>query len=271
MKQIVGVQFKPNGKTYYFDSNNVDLNGENKVIVETEKGLEFGFLVKITEKEKLLAKDLELSKIIRVASYEEEKKYEKNKKDAEKAIEVASNLAKDLNLSMTFVDSNFNFERSQLMLHFISEGRVDFRELVKQIATIYKTRIELRQIGVRDKAKEISGIGPCGRKICCSKFLKDLDSVSISMAKNQNIVLNPNKINGLCGRLLCCLNFEDELYKQNRISMPEFGDKVDTSFGIGDVIFIDIPNRKYIVNIPDHGKETIFLDKKCDKCGNCSK
>ena len=260
MTKIVGVSFKENGKIYYFDSNNLDLIDED-VIVETEKGLEYAKVV-VKDPDVEFKSDVnELSKVVRVASYNDKKNYNKNKKDAEKALVKATELAEELDLKMTFVDSNFNFDRSQLMLYFLSETRIDFRELAKKLAAIYKTRIELRQIGIRDKAKEVSGLGPCGRKLCCSSFLNNLDSVSISMAKNQNLALNPSKINGSCGRLLCCLTYEDELYKENREGMPEVGEKISTDFGEGTVIFIDIPNRKYIVNIPEHGNETICL--KC--------
>ena len=261
MIKVVGISFKENGKIYYFDSNRLELSTGAAVIVETERGLEYAIVVETNPSVEFNSEDNELSKVLRIANSKDRSVYEKNKKDAEKAIVKASELANNLDLKMTFVDSNFNFERSQLMLYFISENRVDFRELAKQLAGIYKTRIELRQIGIRDKAKEVSGLGPCGRKLCCSSFLNNLDSVSISMAKNQNLALNPSKINGSCGRLLCCLTYEDELYSENRKGMPEVGDKVKTDFGEGDVIFIDIPNRKYIVNIPDHGTETICL--KC--------
>lgn len=271
MAKVVGIEFKSKGKIYYFDLNNVELNDETEVIVETEKGLEYGNIVIFNENIKSGPENIELSKVIRVATKSDKKIYEKNKKDSEKAIENATRIAKDLGLSMTFVDSNFSFERNQLMLYFISDNRVDFRDLARQLAGIYKTRIELRQIGVRDKAKEVSGLGQCGRKLCCSSFLKDLDSVTIAMAKNQNIVLNPNKINGQCGRLLCCFNYEDELYRENRKYMPELGERVDTDFGEGTVIFIDIPNKKFIVNIPDHGKEIIKIKNKCEECEKCNK
>lgn len=271
MRKIVGVQFKNNGKVYYFDLNNVDLNGEKNVIVETEKGYEYATIVLENKEIKDLKEDLDLSRVIRVANEEDERIHDRNKKDSEKAIQKADEIAKKIGLNMTFVDASFNYERTQLMLYFLSDNRVDFRELAKQLAGIYKTRIELRQIGVRDKAKEVSGLGPCGRELCCSCFLKDLDSVSISMAKNQNLVLNPTKINGQCGRLLCCLNYEDELYSENRKDMPDYGSRVKTDHGEGQVIFVDIPNKKFIVNIPDYGKETVIIKNKCDECGKCSK
>ncbi len=269
MTKVVGVSFKENGKIYYFDLNKVELNDEEDVIVETEKGLEYAKVILKNVDIDFESNDKELSKVVRIATSKDKSTYNKNKKDAEKAILKATELSEKLGLKMTFVDSSFNFERSQLMLYFISDNRVDFRELARELAAIYKTRIELRQIGIRDKAKEVSGLGPCGRKLCCSSFLNNLDSVSISMAKNQNLALNPAKINGSCGRLLCCLTYEDELYEENRKGMPEVGDTVETKFGEGTVIFIDIPNRKYIVNIPDHGNETICL--KCKENGKSNK
>ncbi len=262
MGKVVGVSFKENGKIYYFDASKVEITDEDDVIVETEKGLEYAKIVLKNPDVDFESDDKELSRVIRIATSKDKNTYNKNKKDAEKALVKATELSEKLGLKMTFVDSNFSFERSQLMLYFISENRIDFRELAKELAAIYKTRIELRQIGIRDKAKEISGLGPCGRKLCCSSFLNNLDSVSISMAKNQNLALNPAKINGSCGRLLCCLTYEDELYEENRKGMPEVGDVVETKFGEGSVIFIDIPNRKYIVNIPEHGTETICLNCK---------
>lgn len=271
MTKVVGVQFKENGKVYYFDQNGVDLEEGSNLIVETEKGYEYARLVLKNENIKDLPKDLDLSRVIRVANEEDDKISNKNKVDSGKALQKADEIAKKIGLNMNFVDASFNFERSQLMFYFLSDNRVDFRELAKQLASIYKTRIELRQIGVRDKAKEVSGLGTCGRELCCSCFLKDLDSVSISMAKNQNLVLNPTKINGQCGRLLCCLNYEDELYTENRRDMPSLGERVKTNNGEGPVIFVDIPNKKYIVNIQDYGKETVILKNKCEECGKCSK
>lgn len=271
MKNIVGVQFKNNGKVYYFDLNGVNIEESKTVIVETEKGYEYAFVVSENKAVKDLKEGMDLSRVIRVANEEDESIHQKNIKDSEKALKKAIEIAEKLNLTMNFIDAYFNFERTQLMFYFVSDNRVDFRELAKQLASIYKTRIELRQVGVRDKAKEVSGIGPCGRELCCSCFLKDLDSVSISMAKNQSLVLNPTKINGLCGRLLCCLNYEDDLYSENRKDMPELGSRVKTDHGEGQVIFTDIPNKKYIVNIQDYGKETITLKSKCDECGKCNK
>ena len=158
-----------------------------------------------------------------------------------------------MNLNMQIMDASFTFDRSQLLFRFISDGRVDFRKLAKELANRYKTRIELRQVGVRDKAKEVGGCGLCGRQLCCVKFNTNLDSVSINMAKNQNISLNPNKINGVCGRLLCCLKYEDDNYKECRKNLPKIGQPIETEKGKGKVVELDIINNKYKVNIPSVG------------------
>ena len=149
--------------------------------------------------------------------------------------------------------------RDKLIFRFLADNRIDFRDLVKELASIYKVRIELRQIGVRDKAKEIGGYGPCGLKLCCARFLKDLNAVSINMAKNQNIALNPNKINGVCGRLMCCLKYEDETYTKCKNNMLKIGDKINTEYGEGTIINVDILKQKYTVNIPNYG--TVEVDK----------
>ena len=161
---------------------------------------------------------------------------------------------------MQIIDASFTFDRDQLMFYFLSDSRVDFRELAKALASIYKTRIELRQVGVRDRAKEAGGLGLCGRCLCCSQFLYDFDSVSINMAKNQNLSLNPSKINGVCGRLLCCLKYENECYCEYRKGMPDVGDKVETEDGIGKVVSIDVISGKYKVEVPDVGLVDMVRD-----------
>lgn len=266
MKKIVSCEFKKNGKNYYFDTNNIELNLGDNVIVETERGLQYATIISTPKDVDEKTLTYELQKIIRIADDEDNRRHLKNIKDAENALKRAQTISKELDLEMKFIESIYTFDRNQLLFYYISDNRVDFRELAKELAGIYKTRIELRQVGVRDKAKEISGIGHCGREICCAKFLSDLDSVTISMAKNQSLALNPNKINGLCGRLLCCLNYEDSLYSENRIDMPEVGQKVDTENGKGTVFLVDIPNRRYLVNVPDYGKVEIKLPSKCDTC-----
>jgi cell fate regulator YaaT (PSP1 superfamily) len=271
MINVVGVEFKNNGKTFYFDSNNHELKINDYVIVETERGLQFGKIVTAPKEIDQNSLGHDFQKIVRVASKEDEFQNEKNVADANNAMNKAVKIASELGLEMKFVDVNYTFDRNQLLFYFLSENRVDFRELAKQLASIYKTRIELRQIGVRDKAKEVSGIGPCGRKLCCASFLNDLDAVSISMAKNQNLSLNPSKINGLCGRLLCCLNYENDLYTEQRDGMPEVGDSTEVNDKRGYVISTDILNRKYIVSVEGEGKVEVKLESKCESCGKCCK
>lgn len=241
--KCIGVEFKEKGKQYTFDINGLDINIGDEVIVETERGLQFGraavYYGEINDGK-------EHAKVIKVATKSDEEQNRKNIKEAAKALEKAQELADELELEMKFLESFYTFDRKQLVFQFLSDNRVDFRELAKSLAAIYKTRIELRQVGVRDKAKEVSGIGPCGRKICCSNFLSDLDSVGIAQVKNQNLALNPNKINGLCGRLLCCLKYEDDLYTEYRKDLPEVGDTVHVNDEEGTVASIDIPNRKYV-------------------------
>lgn len=253
--RAVNVEFKQGGKQYIFYDNNIELFEGDNVIVETERGLQFGTVVSFAK----YNINEEHALVYKKASQPDEKQNKTNIKDAKNAIEQAQSIAEELSLDMKFIDAYFTFDRKQLVLQFLADNRIDFRDLAKQLASIYKTRIELRQVGVRDKAKEISGIGPCGRKLCCSSFLNDLDSVGIAQVKNQNLAPNPNKINGLCGRLLCCLKYEDDLYSEYRKNLPEVGDKVKVEGEESTVISIDIPRRKYTV-LTDNGNEKIEVD-----------
>lgn len=257
-----GISFKDGGKIYYFNYEKEDLNLKDKVIVQTENGEQFGIVNKILEEP--IFSD-EVKPILRKTTKEDMKQIEKNQKEATEALEQAKKIAKKLNLKMSFIDASFNFNKKQLLFNFIADERVDFRELAKSLARIYKTRIELRQVGVRDKAKEIGGIGQCGRCLCCKNFLNHIGSISINMVKNQNIAINPSKINGQCGRLLCCLTYEDEEYTRCQKGMPQVGDEVNTEHGKGKVISVDILNRMYKVDI-DGNKEEIRLS-----CENCPK
>lgn len=270
MSSVVGVYFKPNGKVYFFNRNGIDISNGSKVIVETERGLQLGTVLIEDIKNKEVLDNM--SNIVRLATIEDEKNYEKNLKDAENALIKAKQIADKYKLNMNILEASYTFDRNQLLFYFLADSRVDFREMAKELASIYKTRIELRQIGIRDKAREVSGIGQCGRELCCSCFLKDsMDSVTINMAKNQNIALNPNKINGQCGRLLCCLNYEDEVYSEHRKDLPNLGDEVQTDSGKGKVVSLDILNKTYTVNVPEEGKVVVSLKSKCDECGKCSK
>ena len=246
--KCVGVEFKSGGKQYTFFDNDIEVNCEDYVIVETERGLQFGKVCVLLGE---LNDGKEHTKVVQIAKNKEIKQNETNIKDAKKALEKAQELAEKLSLEMKFLDAYFTFDRKQLIFQFLADNRVDFRELAKSLASIYKTRIELRQVGVRDKAKEISGIGQCGRKLCCSSFLKDLDSVGIAQVKNQNLSLNPNKINGLCGRLLCCLTYKNETYEEYRKELPNLGERVKYKEKSGKVVSLDILNKSYTILTDD--------------------
>ena len=253
MIDIVGVTLNRSKRVYYFLPNKLKLRKNVTVIVETEKGLEFGKVELENfeiEEEKI---KYPLKKVVRIASKEDYQNYKKNERDEKKALQDCRNLIEKHNLNMFVLDAHYTFDREQLIFRFLSDNRIDFRNLAKDLAGKYKTRIELRQIGARDKAKEIGGCGQCGQTLCCNRFLNDLDSVSINMAKNQNIALNPSKINGVCGRLLCCLKYEDETYKECRKDLPKVGQKIDTEKGEGKVVIVDVLKKKYQVDVPKIG------------------
>ena len=208
--KIVNVKINNDfGKTLYFDCNNFNLKKNLTVIVNTERGLEFGTVLDFLDVE-----DGNYEKVIRIATKKDYLQHLKNINEAKLALDKCRELAEKNNLKMVIIDATYNFDKSQLLFRFLADERIDFRNLARELGSRLKTRIELRQIGIRDKAKEIGGIGPCGRNLCCSTFLTSFDAVSISMAKNQGLALNPTKINGVCGRLLCCLNYENELYTE---------------------------------------------------------
>ena len=250
---VVGVLINKSKKVYYFLPNKLKLKKNVTVIVETEKGLEFGKV----ELENFEINDSSISsplkRIVRIASKDDYNRYKKNEKDEKKALSVCKELIKKHNLNMMVLDAHYTFEKEQLIFRFLSDSRIDFRDLAKELASKFRTRIELHQIGARDKAKEIGGCGQCGQQLCCGRFLMDLDSVSINMAKNQNIALNPSKINGVCGRLLCCLKYEDDNYRQCRKGLPKVGQTVKTDKGEGKVTSIDVLKETYQVEIPKVG------------------
>ena len=254
MIRIYGVKFKSDGKVYNFKSEEVECPINVTVIVETEKGLQFGKVVNEVDKYENINKE-NLKDIVRISTKEDYNQYTKNLKDAKESIDYINKCVDELGLNMNVIDSTFTFDRKQLLISFISDERVDFRELAKKLAAKYHTRIELRQVGARDKAKKVGGLGVCGRPLCCSGFLTSMQSVTINMAKDQNIALNPSKINGACGRLLCCLTYEDDEYKKCACGMPSVGQTVKTEFGDGVVISLDILNRKYKVNVNNDIKE----------------
>lgn len=242
---VVGVIFKKYGKKYYFDCHNLNLKKNMTVIVETERGLQFGTVITNIIKMQSSKIHFPLKKVIRISTKKDYTNHLNNIKDENKAFEKCNELIKKHNLDMKLVEVSYTFERTQLFFTFISSDRVDFRELAKDLAKIYKTRIELRQIGPRDKAKEIGGLGPCGRPLCCSSYLYTFDNITINMAKNQNIALNPGKINGECNRLLCCLSYEDEVYSELKKTMPSIGQIIKKDGKEGKIISVDVFKKSY--------------------------
>ena len=236
MVTVVGVRFKSAGKIYYFDPDIIDVKFNDFVIVETARGIEFGHVVsgpKDISEEEIVAP---LKKVIRIAQDEDFETHRGNKKRAKEAMEICQPKIEEHGLKMKLVDVEFTFDNNKVIFYFTADGRVDFRELVKDLAAIFKTRIELRQIGVRDEAKMLGGIGPCGKQVCCAQFLGEFDPVSIKMAKEQSLSLNPTKISGLCGRLMCCLKYEHETYEELLAKTPETGAIVITPMGKGTVV-----------------------------------
>ncbi len=235
MHLVVGIRFKKAGKIYYFGPNGLDLNEEDHVIVETARGVEFGDVVvapKEVPDEEIVPP---LKSVIRKATEEDEIQVAENRKKEIEAFQVGEKKIAEHNLFMHLVDVELTFDNSKLIFYFTADGRIDFRELVKDLAAVFKTRIELRQIGVRDEAKMLGGLGPCGLTLCCSTFMGDFHPVSIKMAKEQNLSLNPTKISGICGRLMCCLKYEQDHYEYARKNMPRIGTEVITPEGPAEI------------------------------------
>ena len=251
MQKVVGVNFLDGKRIYYFSPGKLDIKKDDYVIVETERGLQFAQVISDIEEMEDNKLFLPLKSVIKKANKDDILTNEKNKKQAVKALEYARKIAEEENLDMKFFEASYTFDKKKLIFKFIADERVDFRELAKQLAAKYKTRIELRQIGVRDKAKEIGGLGPCGMPLCCSTFLTDFDSVSINMAKNQGIALNPTKINGSCGRLLCCLGYEDDTYTFLKKKLPKIGQEVEYNGKKGRVTELNVIDSSYKINIDD--------------------
>ncbi|MDN4608875.1 PSP1 domain-containing protein [Sporosarcina highlanderae] len=251
MYNVVGVRFKKAGKIYYFDPLDYPLNVGDYVIVETARGIEYGKVAipvrEVDENDVVLP----LKKIIRKALVEDQIQVEENQTDAEQAFGKCLEKIREHELEMKLVDVEYTFDRNKIVFYFTAEGRVDFRNLVKDLAAIFRTRIELRQIGVRDEAKMLGGIGPCGRMLCCSTFLGDFEPVSIKMAKDQNLSLNPSKISGLCGRLMCCLKYENDEYEEAKTLMPDIGERVQTPEGPGKVVGLNLLERILQVSLVD--------------------
>ena len=258
MKNIVGVRFKKPGKIYFFDPGNFKINNKDFVIVETAQGEEYGEIA-ISNRmvpEETITKPLR--KVIRIANYKDKKHYEENKKKEREAFEICKQKIKEHNLEMTLTDVEFKFDNSKVLFYFTADGRVDFRELVKDLAAIFKTRIELRQIGVRDEVKRIGGNGICGRELCCCSFLGNFETVSIKMAKEQNMSLNPSKISGNCGRLMCCLKYEQDVYEEKIKRLPKIGAIVKTEDGEGIVEGVETLKERLRVKLKDDNGEFYY-------------
>ena len=257
MKNIVGVRFKKLGKIYFFNPKNLYIRKGDKVIVETAQGEEYGEVVianRKVEDEKIIEP---LKKVIRIANGRDHKHYEECRKKEKEAFKICQKKIKEHKLEMTLTDVEYKFDDSKILFYFTADGRIDFRELVKDLAAIYKMRIELRQIGVRDEVKRIGGNGVCGRELCCCSFLRDFEAVSIKMAKEQNLSLNPAKISGNCGRLMCCLKYESNVYEEKLKKLPNIGAIVKTEDGEGEVENIETLKETLRVKIKD-GDNYVF-------------
>ena len=255
MVKIIGVRFRNVGKVYYFDPKSLDINVGDHVIVETARGVEYGLVVlgpKEVEESRIVQP---LKEVIRVATPKDHSREETNRRKEKEAFQICLKKIADRKLEMKLSDADYTFDNSKVLFYFTADGRVDFRELVKDLAAVFKTRIELRQIGVRDETKILGGIGICGRPLCCHTYLSDFAPVSIKMAKEQNLSLNPTKISGTCGRLMCCLKNEQETYEYLNKKLPNTGDVVQTPEGLkGEVQSVSVL-RQTVKVLVDAGDE----------------
>ena len=254
MTRVIGVRFRNVGKIYYFSPKNLEIHAGDHVIVETARGVEYGNVVlppRDVEDEKVIQP---LKEVIRIANPQDDKKEEINRKKEKEAFQVCLKKIREHGLEMKLIDAEYTFDNNKVLFYFTADGRIDFRELVKDLASVFRTRIELRQIGVRDETKILGGIGICGRPLCCHTYLSEFVPVSIKMAKEQNLSLNPTKISGVCGRLMCCLKNEEETYEELNRKLPNTGDRVTTPEGLkGEVQSVNVLRQlvKVIVDVED--------------------
>ncbi len=256
MVRVVSVHFKNAGKNYFFDPMGFELNVGDNVIVETARGQEFGMVacgIQEVAEEKIIAP---LKPVIRVATTADEETHKQNLAKKDEALAICQEKVDKHGLDMKLVDVEYTFDNSRIIFYFTSDGRVDFRELVKDLASVFRTRIELRQIGVRDEMKLMGGIGNCGRELCCKSWMNDFAPVSIKMAKTQNLSLNPIKISGTCGRLMCCLQFENDVYAEFKKGIPDVGERIDTPDGEAVVCDVNILENRI--------KARVVLEPKTD-------
>ncbi|MFP3902877.1 MAG: stage 0 sporulation family protein [Armatimonadota bacterium] len=248
----IGVAFRASGKIYYFRPGRRRLEPGDHIIVETERGMDLGKVVSIEWEEPDFGGDEQMKPVIRKATSEDLAREKALREEEEQALQICEEKIADHGLPMKLIDADYTLDKNCLVFFFSAEGRVDFRDLVRDLASIFKTRIELRQIGVRDEAKMVGGLGPCGRPLCCQTFLRDFEPVGIRIAKDQGLSLNPTKISGVCDRLMCCLRFEHQQYVQCRRGLPEVGDRVNTSHGPGEVVDVNVLRQELVVKLgPD--------------------
>jgi len=264
MIKVVGIRFKRAGKIYYFDPSDIDIQKNDYIIVETARGIEIGKavlgIIELCEKQFTQP----LKSIIRIASDEDIEQHNINKQKEKDALDICKTKIKEHKLDMKLIDVDYTFDQNKVIFYFTADGRIDFRNLVKDLAAIFKTRIELRQIGVRDETKMRGGIGICGRCLCCEKFLPDFQPVSIKMAKEQNLSLNPTKISGICGRLMCCLKYEQDMYEEINNRLPNIGDEVKTPVGSGVVTWVNVLRENIKVAIRNAKGEKELVVYKID-------
>lgn len=258
MTRVIGVRFRQAGKVYFFSPGKLHVKKGDKVIVETARGVEFGSVVSSPTEVPEEQITQPLKSVIRIATEEDKKNEEKNREKEKEAYDVCLEKIRKHELDMKLINAEYTFDGNKILFYFTADGRIDFRELVKDLAAVFRTRIELRQIGVRDETKIRGGIGVCGRPLCCSTYLSEFAPVSIKMAKEQNLSLNPTKISGVCGRLMCCLTNEEETYEELNSHLPAIGDYVTTPTGLkGEVLSVGVLRQivKVVVTMDDDEKE----------------
>lgn len=257
MIDVIGVRFKPVGKTYYFNPAGLTVRQGDFVIVETARGMEYGEVVmgKRTIEAEQFKKPVK--EVVRIATDEDTARYTRNKEFEKEAYKICLEKIEEHKLEMKLVEVEYTFDGNKILFYFTADGRIDFRELVKDLATVFRTRIELRQIGVRDEAKTLGSVGVCGRSLCCSRFLEEFVPVSIKMAKEQGLSLNPSKISGACGRLMCCLKYEQDTYEEMLKVTPKQGALVSTPQGNGTVEFVSLLKGKIKVKLEDENEKTL--------------
>ena len=258
MTKVIGVRFRKAGKVYYFSPGEEMIKTGQHVIVETARGVEYGYVVLGTHEVDDKKVVQPLKSVIRMATAADEETERKNKEKEKEAFKICLEKIKKHDLDMKLIDTEYTFDNNKVLFYFTADGRIDFRELVKDLASVFKTRIELRQIGVRDETKIVGGIGICGRPLCCASYLSEFIPVSIKMAKEQNLSLNPTKISGVCGRLMCCLKYEEETYEELNSKLPNIGDYVTTEDGLkGEVHSVSILRQivKVVVTVNNDEKE----------------